>query len=105
MIQVKVRKINANSIRFLGASSTKKCISIYQKILTNILHVHVDNLCVVLQFHEKSIFFGLFKEQNMSHKKIIFFTQVKRQINFSLEGLCAHLACEDVHMNFSFGIF
>jgi hypothetical protein len=90
MIQVKVRKINANSIRFLGASSTKKCISIYQKFLTNILHVHVDNLFVVLQFHEKSIFFGLFKEQNMSHNFFYLFYTGKTTNQFFIgRTLCA----------------
>jgi hypothetical protein len=60
-------------------------------------------------FTEKQFFvWSMWKTQNISHKSLIFstfffclFTQPKRSI--FMEGLCAHVACEDAHTNFSFG--
>jgi hypothetical protein len=50
------------------------------------------------------------KRQTMSHKKPYFLAPnclfyASQTSQFFMERICAHVACEDVHVNFLFGIF
>jgi hypothetical protein len=91
--------------------SRKNIFLIVKKLQLKNLHVHLDNLRT-FSFAKKLIFL-FFNErgQIMSHKKEYFYYQIlpfwiaQTTSRFFMEGLYAHVECEDMHTNFLFRIF
>jgi hypothetical protein len=85
-----------------------------KKFQQKISHVHLDNLCAFVQFHEKKN--NVFRAQCKKDKtcltksltfstKFCHFHAPQPTSRFSMEILCAYVACEHVQVNFCLEFF
>jgi hypothetical protein len=84
----------------------------YIFIISKRSHVYLDNRCAFIQFRKNIFFYGRCKNDKIClTKNLIFNTKfclsytVQMTSWYFMEGLCAHVACKDVHTNILFRIF
>jgi hypothetical protein len=100
-----------NKKKLSMAVHAKKHISNCQKIQQKVLYVHLDNLCLFIQFHEKAIFQAMQKRQKLSREKPYFninfclLYSARTTSRFFVEKHCADIPSEDIIVNFLFGVF